>query len=246
MVVALGAGLLVAASCKKTVEGENQAWTNNLAQVQTLAATYPGFANALHEQQKTAEAAMAAARELSDKEASAKKMADANSLLSDGFVSTLSRLDSRQKELRGKLITASMEAEHAADAAGAKAATDDAQRILRNLDDALKAGAPDAATATAVLRKIDGDLSTAASNVDRVLAAAKARKAELAKANGATGATTPANGAAAPAAPAVKVQWKCSYCNNMNDDSRTKCEHCGAPRSAPKAPKPAPPAAKKK
>ena len=235
MVVALGAGLFLTASCKKTVEGENQAWTRNLQQVQELAAQYPGFANALREQQKNAEAAMAGAREISDKEASAKKMAEANSLLGDGFVYTLSRLDSKQKELRSKLITASTEAEHVADAAGARAAADDAQRILRNLDDALKTGAPDAATASGVLRRIDGDLQSAGSNLDRVIASAKQRKAELAKAAGASGATTPTNGGA-PAAPVAKVQWKCTYCQHMNDDARTKCENCGAPAPRPRPP----------
>src|SRR5438067_541595 len=109
--VALGASLMVT-GCKKTVEGENQAWQRNVQRINELAAVYPGFANALHAQEKQAEDAMTAA----------------------------------------------------------PAAT----------------GSP----------------------------------------AGATG------------APQAKVQWKCSYCNHMNDDSRQKCENCGAPRSAAKPTQP--------
>ena len=80
------------------------------------------------------------------------------------------------------------------------------------------------------------DLSSAGANLDKVIAAAKQRKAEAAK----TAAAAP--GAAGAAAPVAKMQWKCTYCNHMNDDSRSKCENCGAPRPAAKT---APPAKKK-
>ena len=234
VVVALSAGLWGSA-CKKTVEGENKAWDRNVQQVAQLSATYPAFANALKEQQKRAEDAMTAARSISDKEASAKKMAEANDLIGSGFVSTLSGLDGRTRTLRNKLVTAATGAEQGADQMGAKVVSDDAQRILGNIDAALKAGAPDAAQAEAVLRRLDADLTSASANVDRVIDAANKRKAAAAKATAA-----PAAGGAATAVAPVKVQWKCTYCNHMNDDSRTKCENCGAPRPAPGAAKPGP------
>jgi hypothetical protein len=229
--------LFLVASCKKTVEGENKNWQRNVARVTQLQALYPGFANALKEQQKRAEDAMAAARAVSDPQQSAKKMADANALIDSGFVYTLSQIDAHVKSLREKLVTANTQAEHASDQAGAKAATDDAQRILKNVDDALKAGAPTADAAAAVVQKIDSDISSAASNLDRVIAAAQQRKAEAAKA------TAAATAAPAGAAAVAKVQWKCTYCGHMNDDARQKCENCGAPRPTAKA---APPAAGKK
>src|SRR5438046_2874653 len=123
--MALGAAMF-AGACKKTVEGENKAWERNLQHVQELTALYPGFAGALTEQRKKAEDAMTAAKTVSDPEQSAKKMAEANSLLAGGFVSTLGELDGKTRTLREKLVTASTEAEHASDQAGAKAATDDA------------------------------------------------------------------------------------------------------------------------
>ena len=229
LVVVLAAGMLSAA-CKRTVEGEDQAWTANVKRVQELAAQYPGFAGALHEQQKRAEDAMTAARATSDKEQAAKQMGAANGMLNEGFVYTLGQLDSRTRALRQKLVDTTTATEHGSDQAGAKVATDDAQRILKNVDDALKTGAPDAASATAVLRKIDGDVSSASSNLDRVIASAKSRKQEAAKAAAATGASGTSG------APAAAATWKCTYCGHVNDATAKKCTECGAPRPDPNAP----------
>jgi chromosome segregation ATPase len=239
--VALGATLL-AGGCKKTVEGENKAWDRNIQRINQLAAVYPGFASALQEQQKRAEDAMTAARSIGSQEEAAKKMAEANALIDSGFVYTLSQIDSRTRTLRDKIVTVTTEAEHGADQVAAKALTDDAQRILQNVDATLKQGAPNAGAAQMVLAKVEQDISSAGANLDKIIAAARQRKAEAAKAT----AAAPAAGAAgAPGAPVAKVQWKCSYCSHMNDDSRQKCENCGAPRSEAKT-KAAPTVVKKK
>ena len=229
IVVVLAAGLLSAA-CKRTVEGEDQAWTANLKRVQELSATYPGFAGALHDQQKRAEDAMTQARAVSDKEQAAKQMGAANGMLNEGFVYSLSQVDSRTRTLRQKLIDATTTTEHASDQAAAKVATDDAQRVLRSVDDTLKTGATDAAGASALLRKVDGDLSSASSNLDRVIASAKARKQEAAKAATAAGASGTTGG------PVANVTWKCTYCGHLNDATAKKCTECGAPRPDPNAP----------
>jgi hypothetical protein len=233
-VAAVLGSIALVASCKKTVEGESASWQRNTQHVQELSALYPGFAGALKTQLQQAESAMQAAQSISDKEASAKKMAEANSLVSGGFISTLGQLDSSSRRLREKMVTASTAAEHAGDQLGAKAATEDAQRVLRNLDDALKAGAPDPASATAVLRKLDGDLASASANLERVVQSAKQRQAAAAAPAAAGAAAAPgAAGAAAPGAPvkgpvAAKT-WKCKYCGQVNDDGAKKCPNCGAP-----------------
>ncbi|HEX4458471.1 MAG TPA: Ran-binding zinc finger domain-containing protein [Polyangia bacterium] len=234
LVAALGASLF-AASCKATVEGENKAWDANVQKVNQLAAVYPGFANALHEQEKRAEDAMTAARAVGDKEQQARKMADANAVLNGGFVATLTSLDGRPRQLREKLLTANSDTTVPGGDPAAKVAADDAQRILRNTDDALKAGAPSADAATAVLAKVDGDLQSATTNVDRVITAARQRKQDAAKTAAAASGTTAAPGAAGAPGAVAQVQWKCTYCNHMNADSRQKCEQCGAPRPQPKA-----------
>jgi len=248
LVVALvGASMMLgAAACKKTVEGENKAWDRNLAKVGELVALYPGFATALKEQQKRAEDAMAAARGISNHEEAAKKMADANALLDSSFVSKLGGIGDKQKQVREKSVTVSSAATDPADAAAAKAAVDDAQRILKNVDDALKTGAPGADAATAVVRKIEDDLQSAGSNLDKVIAAAKAKKEAAAKA--ATVAPGAAGGGPGAAGAVAKApDWQCPYCKHMNPDARATCTQCGASKPAPGAgAKPAAAAAGKK
>jgi hypothetical protein len=223
-----------AAACKKTVEGENKAWERNVARVGELAALYPGFAAALNEQKKKAEEAMAAARGISDHEQAAKKMADANALLDASFVAKLGGIDAKQKQVREKSVTVSSAATDPADAAAAKAAVDDAQRILKNVDEALKTGAPTADAATAVVRKIEDDLTSAAANLDKVIAAAKAKKEAAAKAaSAAPGAT--GGGPGATGAVAKAPDWQCPYCKHMNPDARMTCTECGASKPAPGA-----------
>jgi hypothetical protein len=234
MMVALGASLLQA-GCKRTVQGENAAWTHNVQHVAELSAQYPGFANALKAEQKRGEELMSQARSMSDQVASANKMGEANAVLVTGWIAQLDQLALRTRALREKSIAAATEAEHGGDQVAAKTATDDAQRVLRSMDDTLKTPVADAAAAASVLLKLEGEISVAASNLDRVLASARERKAAAARA----AAAPPAGAPGAPGAPVAKVQWKCSYCNAMNDDAKQKCHNCGAPRMAAKTPPPA-------
>src|SRR5205823_13377998 len=133
------------------------------------------------------------ARAIGSQEESAKKMGDANSMIGGGWVYGLSQIDSRTRALRDKIVTATTGATEAADQVAARAVTDDAQRILTGVDATLKAGAADAAGATAVVRKVEADISSAGANLDRIIAVAKQRKAEAAKA------AAPAAGAAGAA-----------------------------------------------
>ena len=224
----------MALSCKATVEGENKAWTQNSAHAQELIVLYPGFAGAIKEQVKLAEDAMASAKSSAGDDA-AKKMASANAMLSGGFVASLGGVDAKMKRLRERMIVASSTAEHAGDQGGAQSAAADAQRILGNVDGQLKAGASDAASAAIVLRKIESDLASASSNVEHVIDAANARKVSAGRVDGGIGGgAAGASGTAGAAVPVAKANWKCSYCNHLNEDSAMKCKSCGAPRPTAK------------
>ena len=101
-VVLVALAALALPACKKTVEGESKRWSSNTQKVKELSALYPGFSAPLKAQLAQAEKAMAAAKEVGDKEASAKAMAAANSMLSSGFIGKLKRVDSKIKSLRAK------------------------------------------------------------------------------------------------------------------------------------------------
>ena len=231
LVAAAGAVLLVGA-CKNTVEGESKDWTRNTAHVNELIAQYPNFAPALQEQLKSAEGAMAAAKQNSNQQASADQMAAANSLLSGGFVSQLGSVDSSARRVRDKIMTASTTAHTPSDQIAARSAADDAQRILKNTDEQMRQGARDAASASAVLRRIDSELSSAGSNLDRVIATASKNNAPPV-APGAAAAAGKGGAPGAPGAagaPVAKITWKCKYCGQTNEDKDRKCPNCGADR----------------
>jgi len=70
--------LLLAVSCKKTVESEQKAWEINLRIANQLAYEYPNFDNVIKEQVKFAESVMNESNSISDEKAKIQKMADAN------------------------------------------------------------------------------------------------------------------------------------------------------------------------
>ena len=247
VVVAVVGVALASASCKPTVEGETKTWEHNTQRVQQLSALYPGFSAALKEQQKHAEDALAAAKALTDKVAMAKKMSDANDLLSNGFVGELGQLDSNIQRVRDEIVKATSGAQDPNDQAAAKTASDDAQRVLTAVDATLKTGAADAASAAVIVGKAAKDLSSANANLQRVVASERQHQAQakkLAAGVGAAGAgAAGAGAAAAPGAPVAVATWKCPYCGHVNAADVLKCPNCGAARPEPKA---APHAAQKK
>jgi hypothetical protein len=215
------------AGCKKTVEGENKRWSASTQKVQELQALYPGFAAPLKEQLAKAQAVMDAAKGVSDQEAKIKKMAEANSLLTDGFVGQLDDVDAKKKRIREKMVTATTAATDKTDRLAAKQAGDDAQRVMTGVEEALKRGATEIAGANAIVRRAVDELAGAERNLDRVIDAARAKqraaqKGAEPKGKGAKGASGGGGGA-----PAV-TQWKCSYCDHTNATSAAKCTNCGA------------------
>lgn len=226
-VVVIGLSLALA-GCSKSVEGETRKWSSNTARIGELSAQYPGFKSALEARKAAAQELHDAADKL-DGEAKINKLAEANSALMKGFVDDLGDLDDKMKRLRDKRVEAAAQAGDESTRLAAKVAAEDAQKAIDRADAALRAGAADEAAATAVLRKIDGDLDTALRAVDKVLAVDKKKKDDAAAQKQAEVDAK----ASADAAEAAKVApWKCDHCDSMNPHDETQCKSCGAPRPA--------------
>ncbi|HOX43338.1 MAG TPA: zinc finger Ran-binding domain-containing protein [Myxococcota bacterium] len=222
------------AACSKTVEGETKAWEANQQKAAGLKALYPGFSAALDEQLKRAQTAMEAAKTATEED-KPKRMAEANALLSSGWVGDLQGLDGEIKELRGKITQATTGAKDETARLAVRQVADDAQRVIAQVEERLKQGAPDAAAAGAIVTKLDGDLEAAEKNVETVIKAQAdaAKAAPPAAADGGTPA--PAVGVdggqpAQPGQPAPAATWKCAYCGGSNEATATKCQGCGAPK----------------
>jgi hypothetical protein len=223
--------LLVAGpGCKKSVEGEQQAWKTNVEQVKGLIAQYPGFTPAL-EQRMTKASELHDAAESLDGDAKIDKLAEANSTLMAGYVRDLKGLDEAMKDLRTKRVEAASQAGDESTRLGAKVAAEDASKALDRAQKALEAGAKDEASAAAVVKTVKSDIETAAKAVESVLKADKSKKDEKA-------AKTEADDAKAAAAKteadAKVAPWKCEYCGAENPHDEASCKSCGAPKAAAK------------
>ncbi len=228
-VLVLGLALALAGtSCKRTQEGETKAWERNAVRAQELSALYPGFAPAIQAQQAKAEGAMDVARGISNAEEGARKMAEANALLAGGCVGGLAGADAKVRQVREKVATVSASLAAGPEAEAARPVVADAQRVLASVDEALRRGAADPVAATAIVRKLESDLSGAAGNLDRILDAAKKRQ-EAAKGTPQAAPATAA-GAASAAPKAVPATWKCAYCGRVQEGTGLKCAGCGAAR----------------
>jgi hypothetical protein len=233
-VAVLFASALALAACSKTVEGETKAWDANQQKVAGLKALYPGFGAALDEQLKKAQAAMEAAKTATEED-KPKRMAEANALLSSGWVGDLQGLDGDIKDVRAKITQATTGAKDESARMAVRQVADDAQRVIAQVEERLKQGAPDAASAGAIATKLRGDLSAAERNVDTVIdaQAAAAKAVQPAGDGGQPAPVAPGvdgGQPAQPGQPAPEATWKCAYCGGSNPASATKCQGCGAPK----------------
>ena len=222
--------LLLAGGCKKSVEGEQQAWKTNVEQVRGLTATYAGFRPALEARLTKATELHDAADSL-DGDAKIEKLSEANSALMTGWVRDLQGLDEAMKDLRTKRVEAAAQAGDESTRLGAKVAAEDAQRALDRAQKALETGAKDEAGATAVVKSVKSDIETAVKAVESVLKADKSKKDGKA----AEVEAKDAKDAAAKAEADAKVApWKCEYCGTENPHDAATCNSCGAPKAATK------------
>ncbi len=220
----------VLSGCSKSVEGETKKWKANEAKIAELSAQYPGFKPALEARKAKAKAIYDAASGL-DGDAKIKKLAEANSAMTQGFVSELSNLSRELKELREKRVEAATKAGDKSSQLGAKVAAEDAQKTIDRVDATLKTGAKDEASANAVLKKVAADIDTAQSAIDKVLKIDQEKKdAKAADVK----AKADAKAAEKAAADAKVADWKCEYCDTVNKHDVTKCSSCGAARPAAK------------
>jgi hypothetical protein len=216
---ALLAGMLLATACKKPVD-EPKDWQRNVQEVQQLGARYPGFATALAQQIKLATAAMDEAKGLSDREAAARRMSEASSMLTGGFVYQLGHMDATIRRVREKINTAARGGPDQMDVASSEAVVA-AQKVINATEALLISGAGDPTGANAILSRADFDLQSVSTGIDRSIG----KKAEATPA--VAGKAAAASAAQTPPPPGM---WKCKFCQHDNDDSAKSCPTCGAPR----------------
>jgi trimeric autotransporter adhesin len=230
LVAWLAVVMLLLGGCKKSVEGEQQAWKSNVEQVNGLMAQYPAFKPALEQRMAKATELHGAADTL-DGDAKIEKLAEASSTLMAGYVRELAGLDEAMKSLRTKRVEAAAQAGDASSRLGATVAAEDASKALDRAQKALETGAKDEASATAVVKTVKSDIETATKGVEAVLKADKSKKDEKAAAGEAKEAKEAADKVEAEAKVAP---WKCEFCGGENPHDEANCKSCGAPKAVAK------------
>ncbi|HUH04910.1 MAG TPA: Ran-binding zinc finger domain-containing protein [Kofleriaceae bacterium] len=223
--VVIGLAVLAMATatsaCKKTVKGETSRWDASNRKVDDLAVLYPSFKSALEDQRSRAKTVFDAAQAIEGDEAKAKKMSEANTLLSGGFIAQLGAADATIKSIRSKLVEAGAVAVDTPLRARAEAVSEEAKRTLADVDKRLRAGARDAGGARAVLEQVTNDLQHA----ERLLTELMPKPTPAA---GTAGATPEPVGDTAP------TSWTCEFCDHQNEAEASTCANCGAAKPAPK------------
>lgn len=221
---------LFVTGCSKSVEGESQKWTANVAEVNGLGAKYPGMKPALDARLAAAKTTYDSAASLEEK-AKIDAMAAANTALMGGFVGKLKNVEPSLAKLRESRVAAASMAGDESSRLAAKLAAEDAQKTIDRVEKTLKDGAKDEASATAIVDKVTTDIETSQKTVDKVLEGDK-KKTETKDADKA------AAGAAAAKAETDKAaavaDWTCEYCDAKNKHDATTCSGCGAAKPAAK------------
>lgn len=214
--------LFVFAACTKTVESEGKAWESNKQAAKELSIDYPAFKTVIEEQIAKAETVMKEAEGISNEEQKIEKMAEANKMLTSGFIgglksieSDLDKMESKVLELQGLQMDS--------------IARRNADRIINTADEAkakakdvLNKGATTVADAELVVSKVEKDVDDVIRNLDKAISDVNAQNTET---------TTSESSADTSSTPAEtdKANVKCDYCGKMNSHDATECKYCGGP-----------------
>ena len=223
----LVASLLFATACKRSVEDESKAYESAVKEAKGLIGAYPGFKKAIEEKLAMGKSLADSAKDMSDKEAAAKKMGDAHRTVSSGLVTELGEVDKLMKLIKSRSVEAAASATSDSEKAAFKMAADNAKSALDKADKSLETGAPDAAGAEGLIKRVKSDLEVAKKGLDTVVSAAAQRTAKSNDDKKKVEATE-------KKADEKVADWKCPYCSATNKHTHAKCQSCGAARAAKK------------
>lgn len=213
-------------SCKKTVEGENQAFESNLRQLNELMSEYPQFKPALQQCMNEGKKAMEEARKVSDEKQRIEKMAQANTTLYPISASDLNNIRNLKDKLKREisdesdLKKLSRNEQNTLDRAidDARDAEKKADRyIMDHKADNLSEMAGYVANATRELNAAYDDLNRLKNRYKKPVENKDKDKDK--NNNSKDGKDSESN---------TSKVVKCEYCGKKVDATKEKCESCGA------------------
>jgi len=204
-------------ACGPSIEGETKDWEKNLAAVEQAKKDYPSFASIIDSKLEEAKKLWEEAKSLTDEEAKAKKMSEANDLLTTECVGNLVSMKEQLKEVQAKLeeVQSLRRGKEGESKIYAEDAILDAEKVIASAKEALGGSSCDDVTsAYAKLGTTVTDLTTAITK----LTAGDTQTKDSAKVNSSNNTST---------TPEVKMVT-CTYCDSKNESTNDKCKNCGA------------------
>jgi len=209
-------------SCAPSVEGETKSWDSNVQQLKRMQADYPAYADMISTKLAEAEKVFKSAESISDEEAKAEKMREANNILSTGCVGNLKNMLSKIDDVARKKSELRKTAKSSNDRNYAESIIDDAKDAIKKAEKVLNKKAEDLdANPCVKIEKAYKRLETSYSEMTSAISSIKSSERKMKeKEKQLKDDTKKKEDATKPI--------KCEYCGTKNKAGSTKCKSCGA------------------
>lgn len=213
--------LFIVYSCGPSVEGETKNWDRNLQQLKKVQTDYPVYADMIKAKIEEAEKIYDKAVNISDEEAKAKKMREANSVLTGGCLGNLKDMSSKINEVKEKNreLKKILKDKSESEIKFAELIMDDGKNAIKKAEKVLNKKAENLnANPCLKIESAYKDLEVAYKDIEETISSFKdqdrEKEEELNKEK--------------DKEDDKPVMVKCEYCGKMNDAGRTECKYCGA------------------
>ena len=218
--------LFVAYSCGPSIEGESKSWKSNVKKLEKLKTDYPAYADMITKKIEEAEAVFEAAADISEEDAKAEKMREANNLLNEGCIGSLKNMTSKIKDVKDKKkeLKKLLVGKSASDITYAEVVMNDSKDAVKAAEKVLnkKAEKLDANPCIKIENAFN-ELSNTYSDLEEAISNFKEKEKEIAVDENSKIEKDKTEKEDKP------KMVKCEHCGQMTDATKSKCTHCGAP-----------------
>lgn len=225
-------GLVIFSACKKTVEGEKNAFDRNVQTLNQMSAKYPGFAEVMKEELNKAKQVFESAASISDEKSRIDKMSEANNVFYNGVSGLLSRYESNVNNLQSSIRNIGNKSIDANERQGLRVdmAIMNAQNAINNANTRLMNAKPtDYSSALAVVNQSLQEIDMQYDNLRRIEQSLnKSNQAQNKNQDSLNNQNNGGGGSTSDNTPKVEM-IKCKYCGQSYDKLANKaCPGCGA------------------
>ncbi len=212
-------------SCGPSVEGESKSWKNNIKKLDKLKTDYPAYADMITKKIEEAEAVFKAAESISEEDAKADKMREANNILNEGCVGNLKNMTSKIDDVKNKNreLKKLLEGKSTSDITYAEVVINDGKDAVKTAEKVLnKKSEKLDANPCIKIENAYKELSNTYTDLEEAISNFK-EKEQTVNENNETDKETTDNKEEKP------KTVKCEYCGKMTAVDKSECKHCAGP-----------------